>query len=627
MSPEIDNAPEYMRFISAIVPPRVPVSVSVVKPHYPVHTTLGPGGFEVELPDGDPYSPKSWVWMTREALRIKFGLVFDSRVNELLVGRLIGAVGAREPTSVYHDNEVLFTVAGNLALDWVVASEYPGIPYVEYARQVLGDERLRQDLPDPDRIPGDVHGLHRWAWGRFLDARFPGAGIPTGACSLPAAFRGSREALEGALSKFFEDPVAGFVPLIAELAGALARAGTYPFFEVDARERTRVEGADAGGDLVGRGGRFGDIFTDRGKGGGEVGDADGIGVKIGQGGKIGKGTSERRLKILGYLPGDEAGDGEGAPKRAVVKRFSTAPAIAEYIGKRASDGEALYGRVRAAFSHYIEALRTRYQLHKNIRDVARNQTAGRLHVPDAITTRAEHRFNEASARMPFCRSKNQYGDALLFLLDLSGSMRGIPMKILQCFVVVISEVLEGTPTKFAFVGSGAKPGELEISEVVFKGFGERVKPEKLGLVDVSLDYCENRDSDALVQSAAYLGREVDAESLVARSVVLINDELPNHVGLTGEEGQRATLEALTRLRHEGIEVFGISFNARELDFLRERLGNDHFIRVEPFPDPTAGGEVSYRIMTGIRVREYFFDVLFQVRQMCEFVLEILSREV
>ncbi|GAB4323953.1 MAG: hypothetical protein Kow0069_29360 [Promethearchaeota archaeon] len=630
----------YKSYLGALVPPGTPLSVHVVKGTHPPLTRPGDAGYEVELPDGDPFSAARWVWATREALRIRHGLVF----SDSTWAAVAGSPPCRDFPVAREDALVAFTVLGNLVLDLVITRDFPGVPYAEYARANLSLPPGTSDLPSPDQVTPVAHSLYRWAWGALLNAtgwrkgredapRAPGVSLPAG---LERERRPLLDVLEGAVElahpSSVEDPrlVGRLCGLAGRLLSILRSRSALPLFVVDPKHQTRIQpGGDREGDLVGVGGPPGNVRVDsRQSAGGKKAGAPGGGVRIGQGGRVSRQQSSRRGNpILGYVDSPGTTPRPGSSRHVRVVEFRRVEEVLSYSNATRESASRFYEATREAFAHFVEAARERLILHRQRLANKRNQSTGRLVTGDAISMLAEHRLGRPSSRLPFSSRRLDPGAAVLLILDLSGSMRGIPLRLARYFATLLAEILEDTPVSLCVVGSGAKPGKPEVSEVLFKGFDERVRPEKLGAIECNWRYCENRDPTVLDRAPEhfkhYHGPDFSGGSVHDRVVVLVNDELPNHMEVTGDAGRVATLEALGRLRSLGYRVYNVSFHAKSIATFREWFGEQHFLRVDPYAlDDVASDPIDLDPYFGYK--EKHLEALSPLGKMVEFALRILS---
>ena len=112
---------------------------------------------------------------------------------------------------------------------------------------------------------------------------------------------------------------------------------------------------------------------------------------------------------------------------------------------------------------------------------------------------------------------------------------------------------------------------------------------------------------------------------VAVHIIVVNDELPNHMDITGDVGRQATIQNLRTLRDQGYNVYGLSFNSKEVEYLREWYGDQHFERVEPYPiDDEENWSIRGNFDLSFRFKENLLDFYPQVKQMVNFTLRVLN---
>lgn len=628
---------EYQSYVAALVSPRL--EFRVLLSNEAIFTEISDAGIRVHLADGSPYHPVHWVWLNREALRLRLGWVYSAELHARA-----GLPASGNPW----DAQLLFALLSNIALDARTIREYPGIPYRAYAAGVRREDASWREIPTRTKYLAWVRDLYRDLWERVTHLRlsnsFPGLQTPAGPgtasdpvplpapgeLSLPprAALPKKLRSLRGLLARLaaqLEDVASLEVVLDAlrALHGALETRDLLPV-AIPPVARVKL-GAVSGLDGFRGPAGLGREPNADGKSspGGNQSTGDGA-AKIGQGATIKRTPGNRTGAITGYLAGKGPRDPMATP--LVVRTLDSLPALARYGDRSIEDGRAYHRRAREKYASLVETLATMYALHKHVRETHRNQPTGRVHVADAIAMRAEQlTFHGHAHRFPFERYAPVAGDAVLFVLDLSGSMRGPPIKISRLFAIVIAEVLRATPVHLAIVGYGARPRHMEVSEVVFKRFSKPLQPAKLGLVDVNWEFCENRDADLLRELPKFFERDLTGRHVEHRNIVIINDELPNHMDLTGERGRQVTIESLRLLRDRGFRVYGLSFNTKEVEYLREWYGDHHFERVPPYPiDDDENWSIRGNFDYSFRFEENLLDFYPQVRQMAEFTFRVLN---
>ena len=93
--------------------------------------------------------------------------------------------------------------------------------------------------------------------------------------------------------------------------------------------------------------------------------------------------------------------------------------------------------------------------------------------------------------------------------------------------IILAEALEKTSINFGIIGFSAKANDMVVCEKVYKRMEEKLDKRKLGCINCSGMYSENRDGSSFLTIAKHHFTQGDRKTPI---IIVISDGIPYHSG-------------------------------------------------------------------------------------------------
>ena len=250
------------------------------------------------------------------------------------------------------------------------------------------------------------------------------------------------------------------------------------------------------------------------------------------------------------------------------------------IRNRSLDGSSLrfYHKTVLRHTGLIKKIKREFQMLKPdaLRRTHRQLDGNEIDLDAAVETLIDRKTGLSPSEKNYIRIEKNHRDiAVAFLIDMSRSTKGIPIKREKEALIIMSEALQEVGDAFGIFGfSGDNRDNVDFYRI--KDFEERYNQRvkaKISAIDFRF---ENRDGTAIRHISSILKRREERTKLM----VLLSDGKPLDKDYSGQYAIEDTRAALMEARKSGIHTFCITIDKEAADYLPKMYRHSNWIVID-----------------------------------------------
>ncbi|MHA2018371.1 MAG: VWA domain-containing protein [Promethearchaeota archaeon] len=244
----------------------------------------------------------------------------------------------------------------------------------------------------------------------------------------------------------------------------------------------------------------------------------------------------------------------------------------------------IYNEIVKNYSYLINELKIRFSPIRSSLKMQRGLRRGYICGRDL----AQVKISKGQFKSPFKYNNRDKGARLILLIDESGSMNGMRIKIAKESCIILAESLRNTRITFAIIGFGAKYSQNVICEKVYKDFNENLNTIKIGSIGISNIFMENRDGTSFKSVIQHHFKKQNSTNSTP-ILIIISDGQPHHGGTSyiGSVAIEDTRKAIFSIQKMGIKLYAISIDSREGSYLSKIYRPNQYVVLRNLGDLTS----------------------------------------
>lgn len=241
----------------------------------------------------------------------------------------------------------------------------------------------------------------------------------------------------------------------------------------------------------------------------------------------------------------------------------------------------IYKKIVNTHSILIQKLKIKFSPIKKSTNMRRGKRRGYVCGRDL----AQVKISRGQFKSPFKYHNFDKGAQLVLLVDESGSMNGMRIKIARESCIILAESLKNTRISYAIIGFGAKYSKNSICEKIYKDIDEQINPSKVGSISVASAFNENRDGTSF-RSVVKTHFQSQSFANSTPILIIISDGQPHHGG-TSYLGPRAiedTRKAIFSIQRMGVKLYAISIDSSQSSYLSKIYKPNQYVILKSLSD-------------------------------------------
>ncbi len=198
---------------------------------------------------------------------------------------------------------------------------------------------------------------------------------------------------------------------------------------------------------------------------------------------------------------------------------------------------------------------------------------------------AQVKISRGQFKSPFKYYNFDKGARLILLVDESGSMNGMRIKIARESCIILAESLKNTRISYAIVGFGAKYSKKIICEKIYKDIKEKLNPSKVGSIGVTSTFNENRDGTSF-RSVVNNHFQSQSSTNSTPILIIISDGQPHHGGTSyiHSNAIEDTRKAIFSIQQMGVKIYAISIDSSGSSYLSKIYRPNQYVKLKSLSD-------------------------------------------
>ncbi|QEE17839.2 VWA domain-containing protein [Promethearchaeum syntrophicum] len=241
----------------------------------------------------------------------------------------------------------------------------------------------------------------------------------------------------------------------------------------------------------------------------------------------------------------------------------------------------IYKKIVNTHSILIQKLKIKFSPIKKSTNMRRGQRRGYVCGRDL----AQVKISRGQFKSPFKYHNFDKGAQLVLLVDESGSMNGMRIKIARESCIILAESLKNTRISYAIIGFGAKYSKNSICEKIYKDINEQLNPSKVGSISVASAFNENRDGTSF-RTVVKNHFQSQSSTNSTPILIIISDGQPHHGGTSylGPKAIEDTRKAIFSIQRMGVKLYAISIDSSQSSYLSKIYKPNQYVILKSLSD-------------------------------------------
>lgn len=241
----------------------------------------------------------------------------------------------------------------------------------------------------------------------------------------------------------------------------------------------------------------------------------------------------------------------------------------------------VYKEIVNRHSYLINKLKIKFSPIRKSTNMRRGQRRGFICGRDL----AQVKISRGQFKSPFKYHNFDKGAHLILLVDESGSMNGMRIKIARESCIILAESLRNTRISYAIIGFGAKYSKKTICEKIYKDILEKLNQSKVGSIGVASSFNENRDGTSF-RNVVNIHLQSKSSPNSTPILIIISDGQPHHGGTSyiRSNAIEDTRKAIFSIQKMGVKIYAISIDSSGSSYLSKIYRPNQYVKLKSLSD-------------------------------------------